>query len=606
MEFSYVKKQNTALFETLEDPALLNVELAQNYVPLYTRFFSLNSTNYNHINLNNKLSLNKIISKERENIYTGILVNSVGIETAPQSIFVKFSPLLDPIKYMLGKYDITDSNLLNLPKMADKSKQQTHRKVEDTNNAAYVDSFFTYLTSQMLHVHAFEHGVDFFGSFLAIKNEFEVNVYDDIDYLYDSAFFNRHNKSIFTIEENWVSHSESNTRDQKKRLNLNDSADIDLGLADINELAKFGNIFSDSENKMDKIDKTDKIELSLDNLLVFDGNSITSTSDIKKKDNTGSSKSSASSSCSSCSSRSSNTDGDGDDNEDDGNKDEIISESGESECKDECDNECKSSESEAEEDGKVIARIKQFPVQLIALECCDNTLDSLLITKDGLKEEEWGSIVIQILFMLITYQNVFCLTHNDLHTNNIMFIKTKKTHLYYKYKDQFYKVPTFGRLFKIIDFGRAIYKFRDTLLCSDSFHLTDGDAATQYNCEPYYNAAKIKVEPNYSFDLCRLGCSLFDFLIDDMEDVDDPKMPAIIRIIIDWCLDDKERNVLYKNNGDERYQEFKLYKMIARTVHNHVPATVLKNKFFEKYIVLKKKINKRDNVMNIDMLPCYV
>ena len=136
MEFSYVKKQNTALFETLEDPALLNVELAQNYVPLYTRFFSLNSTNYNHINLNNKLSLNKIISKERENIYTGILVNSVGIETAPQSIFVKFSPLLDPIKYMLGKYDITDSNLLNLPKMADKSKQQTHRKVEDTNNAA--------------------------------------------------------------------------------------------------------------------------------------------------------------------------------------------------------------------------------------------------------------------------------------------------------------------------------------------------------------------------------------------------------------------------------------------------------------------------------------
>ena len=91
-----------------------------------------------------------------------------------------------------------------------------------------------------------------------------------------------------------------------------------------------------------------------------------------------------------------------------------------------------------------------------------------------------------------------------------------------------------------------------------------------------------------------------------MAEVDDPKLPAVIKIIIDWCFDDKGRNVLYKNNGDERYQEFKLYKMIARTVHNHVPATVLKKKYFEKYIVLKKKITKTANVMNIDTLPCYV
>ena len=35
--------------------------------------------------------------------------------------------------------------------------------------------------------------------------------------------------------------------------------------------------------------------------------------------------------------------------------------------------------------------------------------------------------------MLITYQKVFKMTHNDLHTNNIMYIETEKKFLIYKY-----------------------------------------------------------------------------------------------------------------------------------------------------------------------------
>ena len=30
--------------------------------------------------------------------------------------------------------------------------------------------------------------------------------------------------------------------------------------------------------------------------------------------------------------------------------------------------------------------------------------------------------------------------------------------------------------------------------------------------EPYYNDKKSIVEPNFSFDLCRLGCSIYDFI----------------------------------------------------------------------------------------------
>lgn len=39
-----------------------------------------------------------------------------------------------------------------------------------------------------------------------------------------------------------------------------------------------------------------------------------------------------------------------------------------------------------------------------------------------------------------------------------------------------------------------------------------------------------------------------------------------------------------------RYPDFKLYKMIARTVHNHTPQKVIKNPLFEKYQIAKKKL----------------
>ena len=58
------------------------------------------------------------------------------------------------------------------------------------------------------------------------------------------------------------------------------------------------------------------------------------------------------------------------------------------------------------------------------------------------------------------------------------------------------KFLTYGKIFKIIDYGRAIYNFRGNLICSDSFHK-DGDAATQYNIEPYLNDKKPRLEPNF-------------------------------------------------------------------------------------------------------------
>jgi hypothetical protein len=230
-------------------------------------------------------------------------------------------------------------------------------------------------------------------------------------------------------------------------------------------------------------------------------------------------------------------------------------------------------------------------------------LDSY-IENNKIKDNEWESIVIQILFSLITYQDVFDLTHNDLHTNNIVYINTEKKFLYYKYKNAHYKIPTFGKIYKIIDFGRAIYKFKGNAICSDSY-ACDGDANSQYNCEPYMNCDKPRLDPNYSFDLCRLGCSLFDNFIDDIDDIKKLKSP-IKKLMVSWVFDDNNKNILYKNNGEERYPDFKLYKMIARTVHNHTPQKVLRNNVFDKYQVNRKKINNQGAIFNIDELPCMV
>ena len=289
---------------------------------------------------------------------------------------------------------------------------------------------------------------------------------------------------------------------------------------------------------------------------------------------------------SSCSSRTSNTDND--------NEDELSSLDDFSDI---------DSDEISEEEEEIFAYIENFPVNMICLESCKNTLDDYMLNND-VENKEWSAIFMQIIFTLLVYQKCFHFTHNDLHTNNVMYVETDKQNLVYHFDNKYYKVPTFGKIWKIIDFGRAIYKYKGQTLGSDSF-APNGDAATQYNCEPFYDSNKPKLEPNYSFDLCRFGCSLFDFFIDDIEDKE-VVYDALDKLIIEWCTDDNNKNILYKKNGEERYPEFKLYKMIARNVHNHTPQNQLKRDMFSKFITSKKKLNKNNKVLFIDKLPCYV
>ena len=552
MEFTYKKNDNLALFESVCGVESIGITSPQNYNPLYETFFTLSIKNNNSINLNNKNKLIKVNHKITNNTY---LCNINDVE---KEVFFKYSPLIDPAKYIIGKYDITDVNLLQLPIF---SSTNSHAKTRDPNNSAYVDGFFAYLSSQLLHTHNFVHSVDFYGSFLGNKTNFEYNIADDIEHLNNSEFFHKNNGIVFKIDSGHAANIFNfDTRQNKDRLLLStpmDNCDV-VELSDLNELADLNEMFDAC------LEITKPSDSQIDLLFSHD------LSNNKIDDSTSST----------CSSRTSDTE-----NESDDKMSDSLSESD-------------GGFSTASED-VMIATIPSFPVNVIALEHCVDTLDSFIIENSKkMKDNEWRSIITQVIMSLITYQKTFHLTHNDLHTDNIMYIKTTEPFLYYKVKDTYYKVPTFGRIYKIIDFGRAIYKFRGNTICSDSYHKS-GDASSQYNFEPYVNKNKPIVEPNFSFDLCRLGCSLIDFFDDDKE------TNSTRDIIEAWCEDDQGRNVLYKKNGDERYPNFKLYKMIARTVHNHTPEKELAKKYFSSFRTSKKNMNNDVNLMNIDELPCY-
>ena len=621
-ELMYYKNKHPLLFETLEN-AKTGLHNLQNYVPLYQRFFSLSDSNQNAINLNHRYHAVSVESSVNKNTVVATL--SADDELIPKTpVFIKYSPLLDPIKYLSGKYDMEANDLLALPHFdtADNANKSVHqKKMHDVNNSSYVDSYFTYLTSRVLHTHGFVHGLDFYGSFLANQDEFTINVYDELEYFSTCNFFLKNRNELFRLDETPSDFFESAARQcnngsgrSKPTVHIGEDLDLEVDILDSNSHdGTFDTLFTTTA--------CDASESALEECVL-------ELNDQDQKQSKCSKSQCSKSQCSqcssdSCSSRSSHSSHDTFDDEDkhpascsddsDGDNSDGDNSDGDNRDGDNRDGDSGSSDnsdSDYDENDEVYnAHIFNFPVHAIMMEKCDNTLDSLMCSKNELTDPEWAATLLQVIMALTAYQHMFAFTHNDLHTNNIMFVKTDKKFLHYLHKGVYYRVPTYGRIMKIIDFGRAIYKYRGQTLCSDSFDR-HGDAATQYNCEPYMNSRKPRLDPNPSFDLCRLACSLFDYFVEDIRDEAEYaatlKESRVASIVVEWLKDDKGRNVLYKKNGDERYPEFKLYKMIARTVHGAVPHEQLLRPVFAHYAIPRKQINGKPHIINIDALPCYI
>jgi hypothetical protein len=594
MLVNYHKRKNAELFKSLESEGSLFLSTAQNYIPVYQRFFSLNDTNFNNINLNHNWHVSGVNGPDKDDhhIFKCKLKHAISGKTKDKNVFVKMAPLLDPYKYLIGKYDVTDDKLFALPQL-NSTPSDCNAKFLDHNNAAYVDGLFVFLTSNLMSAHHFPHGVDYYGSFLGIKNNFTINVFDDIEYLNNSEFFNKNKNKLFKVDD--YAHLFQNETQKLNPITIehNTSARSQMSIASFDNKI-FDGVFEENTMNLNDLRDLSADLCDLVDLTNADSFGVNDTKQITLKSN------------STCSSRSSHTENE--DNAPDSAHDETGAEENTRDDMSDEDTEWEDNASDSDsgsyEEEQICATIEKFPVQIICMENCEDTFDNLILNNE-LTSQEWYSALMQVIMMLITYQKAFGLTHNDLHSNNIMYNRTDKKFIFYCYKKKYYKVPTFGRIFKIIDFGRSIYKYDGKLFCSDSFQI-GGDAATQYNTEPYLNEKKPRLEPNFSFDLCRLACSIFDYVIDDVDDIRLIKKckDPVKRLILEWCLDDKGINMLYKNDGTDRYPEFKLYKMIARCVHNHTPQAQLDRPEFNAFSEFKGEISLE--VIDIDSIPSYM
>ena len=612
---SYKMYNNNNIFNEFNKNGL---KYCQNYIPIYNKIFDISNNIIDKINIEKKNHIQNMDYCKKK----------FEINNKELNFFIKFSPLINPVKYLVGEYNCENMKLPNINIDNNLIFNYYDKKILNYNNASYIDSFFNYLSSNLLDNYNFINCINFYGSFLCIQERFKINFFDDIEVLLESDFFLKNQNKLFKIEKELFQNIfNSNTKKFKQKIKIDNSNSI-IDLDDISDInsndffynnnSKLNTIYElynnekitknneknaknskfKNNNNINEIDINNK-NIDIKNYSESDNSqnniseSDSSESDISESDSSESDISESDSSESDNSDNSDDSDGSESDNSDDSDGSESDNSDGS-----ESDSSIESFSSEYIND-KFIVEINNFPVQIICLEKLNITLD-LYLKENNISEDEWLCILFQIIITLVAYQKIFKLTHNDLHTNNIMIKKTDKEYIYYKYDNIYYKVKTYGKIYKIIDFGRSIYYYNSKLFCSDSFEKNE-DGYTQYNFAHLYNNKKREIKPNMSFDLCRLGCSLIEHIVDDFEEFKKLKetKSKYKKIIYKWIIDDKNKNILYKSNGDERYEDFDLYKKIARNVNNNIPKQEIKNEIFNEFIIKYTNII-NDYIIDID------
>ena len=230
-----------------------------------------------------------------------------------------------------------------------------------------------------------------------------------------------------------------------------------------------------------------------------------------------------------------------------------------------------------------ISSYKDIPIQAFFIEKLDGTLDDLLYENINMVDEKKiKSALFQTIFALIYLQKHYYFIHNDLHVENIMFKKTNRKYLYYKYNNLYFKIPTHGYIFKIIDFGRSIFKYKNKLFYNDSFS-NHGEAGGQYDYPNHllFNNNNI-YKPNFNFDMCRLSITILESLDYDKDDeISSKNMKELLKFIYLMTIN-KDNISLYNNCED-----FQLYIDITNTANHSLPHKLIYNNIFKEYRIQK-------------------
>ena len=148
----------------------------------------------------------------------------------------------------------------------------------------------------------------------------------------------------------------------------------------------------------------------------------------------------------------------------------------------------------------------------------------------------------------------------------------KKKYFYYKINKNYYRIPLYNKLIKIIDWGRATYNFNGIKTTNYIFR-EDGDAYGQYIFSNINNNKKI-VNSNPSIDLAILGTSILKIykIKDDLYDM-----------INNWITDIEGKKLNLELT-------FNMYKQAAHKCKNAIPKNQFTNKIFDIFKIDKKSI----------------
>ena len=204
------KNEYKTLFNSLKK---LDMKECQFYQPYFSLYFHIHNTKKSHkiIDIKRRYYIKEIINIINEKHHTSNTIleckvyDSFNNKLYNNSLFCKCIPLLDPLYLMMNNY----SNYIKRnPLLPSGYNNNTFYKINNMNNNSYIDTFFSFICSDLTLNDKLPSFPIYYGSVNGIKSKFKYDITDDYSNLNQEKWFNKNLGNIYKIDK-YISDSES-------------------------------------------------------------------------------------------------------------------------------------------------------------------------------------------------------------------------------------------------------------------------------------------------------------------------------------------------------------------------------------------------------------
>ena len=179
---------------------LLNVSDIQSYFPTICNYNlkklsdkSLFKSRYLFKHLMNEVV---IINNSRymKTVFEATIFDRIKKTNYYENVFIKSIPILDPIGVSIGIFSLNNTYLSNF------ICKNTQTQINNYNNEAYIDAFFTYIGSYMGEQNIAPTFPRFFGTYSCITKKFRYDVTEELLDIKQYTRFNQNCNKLFVLE----------------------------------------------------------------------------------------------------------------------------------------------------------------------------------------------------------------------------------------------------------------------------------------------------------------------------------------------------------------------------------------------------------------------